>query len=333
MRPQHLRYLECPKCHVPLEMGSIGRQVVDRIEEGHLLCPSCAMSYPIVNFIPRFVGPENYASGFGLQWNIHDRTQYDMSSGVGVSEHRFFQESGWPRNLDGQTILEVGSGSGRFTIHAASTGAMVVSMDFSGAVEANYRSNGQKENVLIVQADIYAMPFPRRFFDKAICIGVLQHTPDVRRSFMTLTSMVRPGGSLVADVYKKPRWYKAWFYTKYWVRPLLRGLEPVRLYAMVERYVCAMWPLARIISKIPLGRQINWWLLIADYRGVYQLSEDQLKQWAILDTFDMLAPAYDSPQTLETFRSWFAESGLEDIDVHYGYNGIEGRARVPETII
>jgi hypothetical protein len=43
----------------------------------------------------------------------------------------------------------------------------------------------------------------------------------------------------------------------------------------------------------------------------------------------MLAPAYDSPQTLKTFSSWFAEAHLTNIDVHYGFNGIEGRANVP----
>ena len=91
-----------------------------------------------------------------------------------------------------------------------------------------------------------------------------------------------------------------------------------------------MWPLARFISKLPFGLQINWFLLIADYRGVYDFPDETLKQWAILDTYDMLAPAYDIPQTLDTFRSWFEEAGLVDIDVHYGYNGIEGRGKVPE---
>ena len=33
-------------------------------------------------------------------------------------------------------------------------------------------------------------------------------------------------------------------------------------------------------------------LLIADYRGILDLSEEQLKEWAILDTFDVLSPMY-----------------------------------------
>ncbi len=96
-------------------------------------------------------------------------------TGSDLSERRFFAETKWDRNLAGEVILEVGSGSGRFTTPAASTGAMVVSLDYSYAVEANYAQNGHRENVLIVQGDIYRMPFRKESFDKLFCIGVLQH--------------------------------------------------------------------------------------------------------------------------------------------------------------
>jgi hypothetical protein len=44
---------------------------------------------------------------------------------------------------------------------------------------------------------------------------------------------------------------------------------------------------------------------------------------------DMLSPMYDLPQTLKTFTRWHHEAGLVDIDVHYGFNGIEGRGKKP----
>jgi len=70
-------------------------------------------------------------------------------------------------------------------------------------------------------------------------------------------------------------------------------------------------------------------LLVADYRGVYDLPEDILREWAILDTFDLLSPAYGQPQTLKTVREWFKEAGLCDVEANYGYNGIEGRGVKP----
>jgi hypothetical protein len=38
----------------------------------------------------------------------------------------------------------------------------------------------------------------------------------------------------------------------------------------------------------------------------------------------MVSPIHDKPQTLRTFRRWYEEAGLEEIDVRYGYNGIQG---------
>ena len=38
--------------------------------------------------LPRFVPRENYASYFGLEWNIHGRTQYDETSGSSLSRER-----------------------------------------------------------------------------------------------------------------------------------------------------------------------------------------------------------------------------------------------------
>jgi hypothetical protein len=50
-----------------------------------------------------------------------------------------------------------------------------------------------------------------------------------------------------------------------------------------------------------------------------------LKEWAILDTYDMVSPAHDHPATLKQYKSWHEEERLSKIDVHIGYNGIEGR--------
>ena len=94
---------------------------------------------------------------------------------------------------------------------------------------------------------------------------------------------------------------------------------------MISTYVKFMWPLTKLINKLPFGKNINFSLLISDYRGVLDLSEDKLLEWAILDSFDALSPAYDSPQTINTLKKWFNENNLQDIEIHYGYNGIEGR--------
>jgi len=328
MRREHLKHLCCPTCEADLRLES--DETGECVERGLLVCAGiCGSSHPIVGGIPRFVPAENYAGSFGFQWAIHAKTQYDSYNGSRYSEERFFNETKWPRQMEGELILEVGGGGGRFTEQASSTGAMVVSLDYSAAVESNYAHHGDRANVLIVQGDAYRMPFRRSYFDRLYCFGVLQHTPDVERTFKLLPHYLRPGGHLAVDVYKAPRELRnRLFATKYWARHLTKRIPPKYLYPLTKRYVQTMWPLTGVIYKAA-GNWINWLLLVSEYRGIYDLPDEILREWAILDTFDGLSPAFDTPQHEETLRRWFEEARLEAVEVHEGYNGIEGRGRRP----
>ena len=331
MHVEHLKFLVCPKSGRPLTLvtpAEFGRH--GQVKRGLLLESDSGRRYPIVDHIPRFVSDDDYARSFGFQWNIHARTQYDDYAGFSASRERFERETKWGRELPGLSILEVGSGAGRFTRHALSTGATVVSFDSSSAVTANWSSNGENPNLLLVQASIFEVPFPPLMFDRVFCFGVLQHTPDPKAAFFSIVNLLKPGGTIAADIYVKD--IRNWLLNpKYWVRPFFRGKQPDRLYGFVKRYIDLMWPVAKILRRIPrIGHALNWRLLIADHSGfLADASDPLLKEWAYLDTFDMISPLYDKPQTLKTFRSWHEEAGLQDIDVHLGFNGIEGRGTRP----
>jgi len=306
---------------------------VGNMLRGVLVDSEGADQYQITNGIPRFVPPSNYADSFGYEWQVHNSTQYDSYTGVSVSADRFWKETRFGRNLSGEMILEVGCGSGRFTKHALETGAQVVAVDYSKAIDECYRTNGGSGNLVVAQASVYELPFRAGTFDKVFCFGVLQHTPDPRSAFKSLVKMLKPGGQLVADIY--PKNLKYWVCNpKYWVRPLTKGRNPDQLYRLICRYINFMWPLAGLLRRIPkIGPSLNWLLLIADHSRTLKGAPDQvLKEWACLDTFDMLSPAFDKPQTQKEFRKWFTEEGLADIDVHPGYNGYEGRAVKPGAV-
>lgn len=326
MNPSHLNYLRCPKTRKQLQLEI--KQLIDgKIKEGVLFEPGSGNKYPIINFIPRFVSPDNYSNNFGLEWNKHGRTQYDETSGFDISGERFQNETGWGKDLTNELILEAGSGSGRFTKHAVETGAIVISFDYSNAVEANYKSNGRNENLLIVQASIFEMPFKDEYFDKVFCFGVLQHTPYPRKAFHCLVNTIKKGGQISSDIYMKS-FAKVYLSPKYLIRRYTKNMNPERLYILTEKYVNFMWPLSKMLMKISkLGKMINWRLMIADYSYMLKnADEKKVKEWAILDTYDMISPAYDFPVALITFKKWHIEEGLINIDVRYGYNGVEGRA-------
>jgi len=300
---------------------------LDGVERGGLTCKRCEVSYPILGSIPRFVKDLRCTDSFEFQWLKHATTQHDAHTGSKISDGRFFETTGWPRSLTGQIILEVGCGSGRFSTIAASTGATVVAIDASRAVEAAHAAVGREPNVLVVQADLHAMPFRTACFDRVFCLGVLQHTPDPTAAFLELTSMVADGGHLAIDVYSR-RWWTYLLGTKYWMRPLVRGVDPTTLYKVCSRYIDVVWPLARMIGRVPLGGYVCRLALVPHY-GVHNLDEPVLREWATLDLFDMLAPTFDRPQTLGTVSRWFGGEAWEQVDVRYGWNGIVGRAQKP----
>jgi len=266
-----------------------------------------------------------YADSFGEQWNRYRRVQLDSVTGKPLSRTRFFAGTGWPERLDGDRVLEVGCGAGRFTEVLISTGAEVVAVDASSAVEACRETVGDRAT--IVQADLFDLPFAEASFDRVFCYGVLQHTPDPRAAFLTIVRYAKPGGWIAADVYKRAHYVDRWSAKRLW-RPLTTRLPRRWLRRIVEWYVPKWLPVDTRIARVPkLGRFLTAVVPCWNYTGLLPLSPEELRLWAVLDTFDALATRYDKPQTLEAVREWCDAAGLVDVTVREGGNGIEINAR------
>lgn len=315
MKADLLDILVCPECRGALALSD-AREERGEIESGSLACGACARSYPIVRFIPRFVLAENYASNFGFQWNRFRKTQLDSHTGVPISRERLFLSSGWTaEELAGKRVLDVGCGAGRFAEVTLSTGARLVAIDYSSAVDACFQNLGSHPRLDVVQADVYRLPFKLGQFDYVYCLGVIQHTPDVKKTFLSLPPQLTEGGRLTVDVYPKLRLNALW--PKYWLRPLTRRIDPQRLFRLVERAVPLLLPVSDVLSAVPVvGRKLRYAVPVVNHRPAFpRLSRQQVHEWAVLDTFDMFGPAYDQPQSAETLLSWAREASLRDVEV------------------
>jgi hypothetical protein len=142
---------------------------------------------------------------------------------------------------------------------------------------------------------------------------------------MALPAQLKQGGRLVVDLYLRGIGNLA--HPKTWLRPFSRRMPQARLFEIVERRAPGLLRVSRRVGRIPLiGRYLKRLVPIANYEGVYPLSEQQLLEWAILDTFDWLSPRYDQPQTARALRSWMEEAGLQDVEVFKAYH-LTGRGR------
>ncbi|AXO13641.1 class I SAM-dependent methyltransferase [Thalassospira indica] len=323
MKSELLFRLRCPKTGQKLiyesDTGYAKTETKD-IDDGWLVSEDGKHRYLVHRSIPRFVPKSNYADNFGMQWNHFAKTQLDSYSGQPISEDRFWNATGWtPDEIKGQWVLDVGAGSGRFAEIALKAGAIVVALDYSSAVDACYANLNHYPNLHVVQGDVYALPFSGESFRYVYSLGVLQHTPDVEKAFFALPPMVEDGGYLCADFYWNR--FRTLMNPKYLLRPFTKRLDQKLLFGWLERNIPTLLRMSQTLGRIPLlGRFLKRLVPVVDYTGIYDLSQKQLEEWALLDTFDMLAPAYDKPQSARTITKWFKEKGLKDIEVfHWGH--------------
>ena len=282
-------------------------------------------SFPLRDGAYRFVKGTNYAENFGFQWNKFEKTQIDRFQQNSVqSRERLFAVTGWEKeDLSQLNVLEVGSGAGRFSqVVLQYTKANLFSVDYSSAVEANFRNNGPNDRLHLFQASIYELPFAPGQFDKVFCFGVLQHTPDFKKSVKCLVDMVKPGGELIVDFYPVRGWYTK-IHAKYLLRPFTRKMDHQKLLGRIERHADRLVASYRFFDSIGLGRIVNRFLPVCDIKRTIpsQLDKAALREWVILDTFDMFSPAHDYPQRLETVIHWFKELGMINVTgsvVRYG---------------
>ena len=309
MRAKLIEVLACPKCAGDLTCAAT-REAGGEIEEGRLTCSGCGAAYPVTNGIPRFVEPDNYAASFGYQWNLFRREQLDSANGTDLSARRLFSETGWtPDWMAGRWILDAGCGAGRFLDVAAKTGAEVVGLDISSAIDASKASLAGRSNVHFVQASIYEPPFRAGAFDGCYCIGVVQHTPDPQRAMAALPRVLRAGGRIAVTAYERKPW--TMLYGKYLVRPLTKRLDKRKLLAGLRRTMPVLFPVTDVLFRLPaVGRLFMFTIPVANYVNEPALTREQRYQWAVLDTFDMLSPEYDQPRTQAEIESALSGAGV-----------------------
>jgi 2-polyprenyl-3-methyl-5-hydroxy-6-metoxy-1,4-benzoquinol methylase len=256
---------------------------------------------------------DEYVSNFGKQWRDHTATQIDSMNSFSISldllENLLFNKIS---SLHGKTVIELGSGAGRFTEYLVKESSECVSVDLSQAIFFNV-SKGS-ENLTLIKADFTELDADQKF-DVVICRGVLQHTPDPRYSILKLFEFVKDGGDVFFDIYTTPR--VGMLSPKYLIwRPFFKTFIKYEVYeSFLRRHIKKLLTAKRVLQKILFNSKFlsDCLIPIYDYKGIMNINEEQLESMAILDTLDGMYAFYDQPMTQKQVTDLVTNAGFEVI--------------------
>jgi SAM-dependent methyltransferase len=305
---EHVGRLRCLACCGALEVAS----------DGALTCSDCAARYPVVDGTPRmFRADGRPAAEAAIARRTADSFAYEWERfGVMRDEWaRNFADYMRPHTLQslaGTTLLDVGAGSGRHSLHAARAGAHVTAVDLGASIDVARRN--LPASVLTVQADAEALPFEEGSFDLVMSIGVLHHLPDTERALRSIARYAKPGGHVHIYLY--------WVPEQRWHRRVLRAVTAlrrvtVRLPHPVLHALC--FPLAALLWA---GVVIPYRVLRTRRRTARLAAALPLKTYAdypfsvlVNDQFDRFSAPLERRFTAAEVRAAMQAAGLEDVVV------------------
>ena len=211
----------------------------------------------------------------------------------------------------------------------------MIGIDLGDGVESAFALTKSLPNVHIVQCDIFKLPF-KRAFDYAFSVGVLHHTPDPKKAFMSLASKVKKGGHISAWVYgaENNEWITRWVNP---VREKITSRIDQHALLQLSKLPTACVYLATKLVYGPLNRSsspLTKHLFYNDYLSA--ISDFGWREQHTIVFDHLLAPTafYISR---DEFESWWRDIGATDVVIGWhnknSWRGSCSRiaAQTPET--
>lgn len=179
--------------------------------------------------------------------------------------------------LAGRTFLDVGCGSGLFSLAAYRLGASrVISMDIDPhSIECAHRlreREGAPVHWTIAQASALAMPVSKSSFDFVYSWGVLHHTGAMWQAIDHVADLVSPQGLFYLAIYRERRFSRQWLQVKRIYNRQNRLVKRIMilgyaLFSITASGLNGQNPLRVIRDYGRTSRGMSWWRDIEDWLG------------------------------------------------------------------
>ena len=344
-----------PNSKEPLDIRT-GESDNGRVVSGRLSTRDGQRTYPIIRGIPRFV-PETLfgeqksvrsevvqtGRAFGYKWTHNTYSAYgekayersmlaeQLFAMLGVDSLERFSDL----FKDGMYCLDAGCGTawGEYLFNV-NPNVQRFGVDLSLSVEVAYDKTCDMDNVCIVQADIFGLPFKPHSFDIIFSNGVLHHTRDARSAFDLLCSYLKPGGLMGIYIYCVKPYLRELADEK--IRAATTGMSDDECYEFSKAITSLGKELSKYKEPISIDQDIP---LLNIKKGSYNLqrfiydhfmkcyyNEELGFDMSVMNNVDWYKPSLATHHTREEIEEWFGTNGFTGVKVlqpkgweHSGY--------------
>jgi len=138
-------------------------------------------------------------SSFGEEWSEFDYFNEDEITSVGDEYFDIVDFSSI--NKENSIVLDVGCGTGRWSIYLCDKVKEVYAVDPSDAILTAAKLTEKNKNIHLSQASTDSLPFHDNTFDFVFSLGVLHHIPDTSSALNDIIKKLKPGGTCLIYLY------------------------------------------------------------------------------------------------------------------------------------
>lgn len=247
---------------------------------------------------------------FGEEWS---KFNYFDESEIKNIGNEYFDIVDFSKFDGHSSALDVGCGSGRWSIYLSSKFTNVYAMDPSKAIYAAANLTKDIPGIHLIKASAENIPFEDETFDLVISLGVLHHIPDTQKALNSIVKKVNKGGQCLIYLYyaldNRSFFYKMIFYTSSFFRFFI-SKSP----SFLKKIICDLIAIFVYLPFILLSKLVKT-VLGEKWGNKIPLSYYSNKSFNVIrnDSLDRFGTPLEQRFSKVKIEEMMRKSGLHDI--------------------
>jgi ubiquinone/menaquinone biosynthesis C-methylase UbiE len=265
-----------------------------------------------MNDVTRNIDPD-VAAGFGHEWSTFRQSEAELTAvDREAIFHSYFQIFPWSELSSDSVGVDVGCGSGRWSVMVAPKVGHLHLLDASEDALAVARQNlATATNVSFHLASVGDIPLEDNSLDFAFSLGVLHHVPDTMAAIRAVATKLKRGAPFLIYLYyaldNRPWWFRAIWRLSNVFRMIISQLPP-RLRLVISQIIAFIvyWPLARFAALVEhVGRS----------PAVIPLAAYRHRKFYVMrtDAYDRFCTRLEQRFTRQQIEQMLVRAGFDEI--------------------